>query len=48
MKEKPVAFLFAIGSGEGITPMDLVYLRELAETASIAFASAIRLKKKEI
>ena len=48
MKEKPVAFLFAIGDGDGVTPMDLVYLRTLAETASVAFASAIRLKKKEI
>lgn len=48
MKEKPVAFLFAVGSTEGIGPIDLVYLRELAETASNAFASAIRLKKKGI
>jgi hypothetical protein len=48
MKQKPVAFLFAVGAGDGITPMDLVYLRELAEAASIAFAGAIRLKKKEI
>jgi hypothetical protein len=48
MKEKPVAFLFAIGSPEGVSPMDLVYLRELAETASKSFAAAIRLKKKEI
>jgi hypothetical protein len=48
MKQKPVAFLFAVAAGDGVTPMDLVYLRELAETASVAFAGAIRLKKKEI
>ncbi len=48
MKEKPVAFLVALGHTEGITPLDLVYLRELGEAASKAFAAAIRLKKKEI
>lgn len=48
MKEKPVAFLVALGAPEGITPLELVYLRELGEAASKAFAAAIRLKKKEI
>ena len=49
IREKPVAFLYAEGVPErGITPMDLVYLRELAEAVAAAFAEAIRLKKKEI
>jgi len=49
MREKPVAFLYAEADRErGVTPMDLVFLRELAEAVAAAFAESIRLKKKEI
>jgi GAF domain-containing protein len=48
IREKPVAFLYAEFPGAGASPIDLAYMRELAETASAAFAAAIRLKKKEI
>jgi GAF domain-containing protein len=49
IKDRPVAFLYAEFSRErGATPMDLAYLRELASTASSAFAAAIRLRKREI
>jgi len=47
--EKPVAFLLGVPQPEGsVSARDLSYLRELADTASIAFENAIRLKKKEI
>ena len=49
MKDKPAGFLYAEGPPErGITPLDLVYLRELAQAASVAFARSIRMRKKEI
>lgn len=49
IREKPAAFLYAEAEKDrGITPMDLVYLRELARAVSVAFAASIRLKKKEI
>jgi type II secretion system (T2SS) protein E len=49
IREKPVAFLYAEAVPErGVTPIDLVYLRELAEAVAAAFAESIRLKKKEI
>ena len=48
IKERPLAFVVVKALSEGITPLDLVYLRELAEAAAGAFAAAIRLKKKEI
>lgn len=48
IKERPLAFLVVQALSEGITPLDLVYLRELAQAAAGAFAAAIRLKKKEI
>jgi hypothetical protein len=49
MKDKPAAFLYAEAPPEkGITPLDLVYLRELAQAVSVAFARSIRMKKKEI
>jgi hypothetical protein len=49
LRDRPVAFLFAEFSRDrGATPMDLAYMRELAAASSAAFASAIRLKKKEI
>ena len=49
IREKPVAFLYAEADRErGVTPMDLVFLRELAEAVAAAFAESIRLRKKEI
>ena len=49
IKEKPAGFFYAEAPPDrGVTPMDLVYLRELARAVSVAFARAIRLKKKEI
>lgn len=49
IKDRPVAFLYAeFTRDHGATPMDLAYMRELAATASAAFTSAIRLKKREI
>lgn len=49
IRDKPVAFLYAEFSREkGATPIDLAYLRELSAAMSLAFAAAIRLKKKEI
>lgn len=49
LKEKTVAFLYAeFPNDRGATPADLAFLRELADAAAIAFATAIRLKKKEI
>lgn len=49
IRDKPVAFLYAEAAPErGVTPMDLVYLRELAEAVGASFAESIRLRKKEI
>jgi hypothetical protein len=49
IRDKPVAFLYAQAAPErGVTPMDLVYLRELAEAVGASFAESIRLRKKEI
>ena len=49
IRDKPVAFLYAEAVPErGVTPMDLVYLRELAEAVGTSFAESIRLRKKEI
>ncbi|MEP6801939.1 MAG: hypothetical protein ABJC07_08385 [Acidobacteriota bacterium] len=48
IKKKPVAFFYVESPRDGVTPLDLVFLRELALAASAGFASAIRLKKKEI
>ncbi|MDQ2980365.1 MAG: hypothetical protein M3R62_14225, partial [Acidobacteriota bacterium] len=48
IREKPVAFLYVESPRDGVTPMDLVYLRELAGAMGSALAAAIRLKKKEI
>ncbi|HEY6066751.1 MAG TPA: hypothetical protein VIY96_11375, partial [Thermoanaerobaculia bacterium] len=49
IRDKPVAFLYAEADRErGVTPMDLVYLRELAGAVASAFAESIRLRKKEI
>jgi hypothetical protein len=48
MKDKPVAFLFAeFGREQGATPMDLAYMRGLANATASAFATAIRHKKRE-
>lgn len=48
IKDKPAAFLYVEAPRDGVSPMDLVYLRELAATMGSAFAAAIRLRKKEI
>ncbi len=49
IRDKPLAFLYAeFSRARGATPTDLAYLRELAGAMSLAFAAAIRLKKKEI
>ncbi|HXM77619.1 MAG TPA: hypothetical protein VOA00_00180 [Thermoanaerobaculia bacterium] len=48
IREKPAAFLYVESPRDGVTPMDLVYLRELAGAMGSALAAAIRLKKKEI
>ena len=48
IREKPAAFLYVESPRDGVTPMDLVYLRELAGAMGSALATAIRLKKKEI
>jgi len=49
IRDKPLAFLYAEAAPErGVTPMDLVYLRELAEAVATSFAESIRLRKKEI
>ncbi len=48
IKDKPVAFFYVESPRDGITPLDLVFLRELAGAASTGFAAAIRMKKKEI
>ncbi len=48
IREKPVAFFYVESPRDGVSPLDLVFLRELASAASTGFAAAIRLKKKEI
>ncbi|MCA1580051.1 MAG: hypothetical protein LC796_01415 [Acidobacteria bacterium] len=48
IQDKPVAFFYVESPRDGITPLDLVFLRELSAAASTGFAAAIRLKKKEI
>jgi hypothetical protein len=49
LRDRPVAFLYAeFSQDRGATPMDLAYLRELAAASSIAFAAAIRLRKREL
>ncbi len=49
MKDKVVAFFYAeCTPGEGATPADLVYARELAAAAAAALAASIRLKKKQV
>lgn len=48
IQDKPVAFFYVESPRDGITPLDLVFLRELSAAASAGFAAAIRLKKKEI
>ena len=49
MKDKTVAFFYAeCGSGEGATPADLTYVREIAAAAAAALAASIRLKKKQV
>jgi hypothetical protein len=46
MKEKPVAFLYAeFDADRGATPMDLAYLRGLAEATASALAASIRSKR---
>jgi hypothetical protein len=49
LRDRPVAFLYAeFSQDRGATPMDLAYMRELAAASSNAFASAIRLRKREL
>ena len=46
IKEKPVAFLYAeFDADRGATPMDLAYLRGLAEATASALAASIRSKR---
>ncbi|HTO76282.1 MAG TPA: hypothetical protein VMQ61_09415 [Thermoanaerobaculia bacterium] len=46
MKDKPVAFLYAeFDADRGATPMDLAYLRGLAEATASALAASIRSKR---
>jgi hypothetical protein len=46
IKDKPVAFLYAeFDPDRGATPMDLAYLRGLAEAAATALAASIRSKR---
>jgi hypothetical protein len=46
IKDKPVAFLYAeFDPNRGATPMDLAYLRGLAEAAATALAASIRSKR---
>jgi hypothetical protein len=46
MKDKPVAFLYAeFDPDRGATPMDLAYLRGLAEATASALAASIRSKR---
>jgi hypothetical protein len=49
LKERPVAFFYVeFPEDRGATPLDLAFLRELAAAAAMAFAEAIRLKKKAV
>ena len=49
MRDKTVAFFYAeCAGGEGATPADLTYSRELAAAAAAALAASIRLKKKQV
>ena len=49
MRDKTVAFLYAeCPAGEGATPADLTFARELAGAAAAALAASIRLKKKQV
>ena len=49
MRDKTVAFFYAeCAPGEGATPSDLTYVRELAAAAAAALAASIRLKKKQV
>ena len=49
MKDKTVAFFYAeCGGGEGATPADLTYVREIAAASAAALAASIRLKKKQV
>jgi GAF domain-containing protein len=49
LRERPVAFLYVeFPEDRGATPLDLAFLRELAAAAAMAFAEAIRLKKKAV
>jgi hypothetical protein len=49
MRDKTVAFFYAeCPAGEGATPADLTYARELAGATAAALAASIRLKKKQV
>ena len=49
MRDKTVAFFYAeCAPGEGATPGDLTYARELAGATAAALAASIRLKKKQV
>jgi hypothetical protein len=49
MKDKVVAFFYAeCAAGEGASPADLTYARELAAATAAALAASIRLKKKQV
>ncbi|HEY7369070.1 MAG TPA: hypothetical protein VIA29_04225 [Thermoanaerobaculia bacterium] len=49
LRDRPVAFLYVeFPEDRGATPLDLAFLRELAAAAAMAFAEAIRLKKKAV
>ncbi len=49
MRDKTVAFLYAeCAAGEGATPADLTFARELAAASAAALAASIRLKKKQV
>jgi len=49
MRDKTVAFFYAeCPAGEGATPADLTFARELAGAAAAALAASIRLKKKQV
>ena len=49
MKDKTVAFFYAeCAPGEGATPADLTWAREIAVATAAALAASIRLKKKQV
>ena len=49
MRDKTVAFVYAeCATGEGATPFDLTFAREIAGAAAAALAASIRLKKKQV